>query len=52
MRDRPIEGCAWCATKDGNILLDFSVIDDAYGNRVPMRSIKYCPFCGRELKWR
>lgn len=30
--------------------LQFSVIDDDFGQYVHPKIIKYCPFCGRELQ--
>ena len=41
--------CLWCQNKKGKTDLDFSVIDDNFGQYVPQGLIKYCPFCGRKL---
>ena len=43
------EICLWCTDKSGKTDLDFSIIDDNFGQYVLRRMIKYCPFCGREL---
>lgn len=41
--------CPWCHNGDRS-KLDFSIIDDDFGQYVEPRMIKFCPFCGRELK--
>lgn len=40
--------CLWCTNNNGKTDLNFSVIDDDFGQYAPMWLIKYCPFCGRE----
>ena len=42
--------CPWCQNSKGKTDIDFSVIDDAFGQYVNVSLIKYCPFCGRKLK--
>lgn len=44
--------CLWCQDHNGKTDLDFSVLDDAAGAFVTMNTIRYCPFCGRDLKER
>lgn len=41
--------CAWCTDTNGRTDLDFGIIDDGLGMRLPERFIKYCPFCGRKI---
>lgn len=41
--------CAWCQDHNGKIDLDFSIIDDNFGQYVHRDLIKYCPFCGKRL---
>ena len=52
MRNKEIElkPCPWCQNDKGRTDLDFSIIDDEFGAYVPIHSIKYCPFCGRNIK--
>lgn len=42
--------CAWCTNRNGKTDLQFSIIDDDFGQYVHPKIIKYCPFCGRELQ--
>ena len=43
------ERCPWCTNANGKTDLDFSIIDDNFGQYVHQRMIKFCPFCGRRL---
>lgn len=42
--------CSWCQKPNGKTDLDFSVVDDNFGQFVHVNSINYCPFCGRDLR--
>lgn len=42
--------CCWCTNQRGKTELSFSIIDDDFGQYVHPNIIKFCPFCGRELK--
>lgn len=42
--------CSWCTNFNGTTDLLFTIIDDDFGTYVPEKFIKFCPFCGRELK--
>lgn len=42
--------CPWCQDKSGKTDLGFSVLDDDFAQWVHIDLIKFCPFCGRELK--
>lgn len=42
--------CPWCHDRKGNTDLRFSVIDDDFAQYVKNTLIKFCPFCGRDLK--
>ena len=48
--DIPKPRCPWCQDDWGNTDLDFSVIDDDFGQYVRYQMINFCPFCGRSLK--
>ena len=50
MKDTELKPCPWCQNDKGHTDLDFSIIDDGIGAYVPIHSVKYCPFCGRNLK--
>ena len=41
--------CPWCHNGDRN-KIEFSIIDDDCGQYVKPSMIKFCPFCGKELK--
>lgn len=41
--------CKWCKNHKGKSVLQFSVIDDDFGQYVRESMIKFCPFCGRKL---
>ena len=43
------ERCPWCTNVNGKTDLDFSIIDDNFGQYVHQHMIKFCPFCGRRL---
>ena len=45
-----LKPCPWCQNKNGKTDIQFSVLDDDFGQWVHQKFIKYCPFCGRELK--
>ena len=42
--------CTWCHNNKGKTELQFSVIDDDFGQYVKDTMIKFCPFCGRSLE--
>ena len=42
--------CPWCHNHKGKTELQFSVIDDDFGQYVKNSMINYCPFCGRKLR--
>lgn len=42
--------CRWCQNQNGKTDIDFSVVDDDFGAFVHPAMIKYCPFCGRNIK--
>lgn len=42
--------CRWCQDSKSRTSLEFSIIDDDFGQYVHPSLIKFCPFCGRELK--
>jgi hypothetical protein len=42
--------CLWCTNRSGKTDLTFSVIDDDMGQYVPANRLKYCPFCGRNVR--
>ena len=42
--------CPWCHNNKGKTDLNFSVIDDDFGQYVNHSLIKFCPFCGRKLE--
>lgn len=42
--------CSWCHNNKGKTELQFSVIDDDFGQYVKSSMIKFCPFCGRSLE--
>ena len=44
-----LNNCRWCKNHKGKSELQFSVIDDDFGQYVRESMIKFCPFCGREL---
>ena len=44
------ERCPWCTSTNGKTDLDFSIIDDNFGQYVHQRMINFCPFCGRRLQ--
>lgn len=41
------DGCAWC---EKDWMDEFAVFDVTVGHFVPDSMVKYCPFCGKELK--
>ena len=41
--------CPWCQNHEGKTDLDFSIIDDDFGQYVHYTMINFCPFCGRAL---
>ena len=45
MKDR----CRWCTNSRGKTSLEFSVIDEDFGQYVPGSLINFCPFCGRGI---
>lgn len=45
MKDR----CGWCTNGKGKTSLEFSVIDEDFGQHVPGSLINFCPFCGRGI---
>ena len=45
-----LKPCPWCQNHKGKTDLNFSVIDDDFGQYVKGSLIKYCPFCGRSLE--
>ena len=42
--------CPWCTNEKFKTDLDFTIIDDGIGQYIPSKLIKFCPFCGRDLK--
>ena len=42
--------CNWCQNHKGKTNLNFSIIDDDFGQYVHPKLIKYCPFCGRKIQ--
>lgn len=45
--------CPWCSVNGKPLKayqLEFSVLDEDFGQRVPMSMVKFCPFCGREIE--
>lgn len=44
------EDCSWCRNRKGKTDLNFTVIDDDFGQYVHPKLIKYCPFCGRKIQ--
>ena len=45
-----LKPCPWCQNKKWKTDLQFSVIDDDFGQYVKTSMIKFCPFCGRSLE--
>lgn len=45
-----LKPCPWCYGKNGKTDLDFTIIDDDFGQPVHPKLIKFCPFCGRSLQ--
>ena len=45
-----LKNCLWCQNNKGKTDLQFSVIDDDFGKYVKDYLIKFCPFCGRDLR--
>ena len=41
--------CHWCTDDKFKTDIGFSIIDDASGQYVHSKLIKFCPFCGRDL---
>ena len=41
--------CPWCHNGDRK-KIEFSIIDDDFGQYVKSSMINFCPFCGKELK--
>lgn len=41
--------CHWCTNEKFKTELDFDVVDEASGQFVHPKLIKFCPFCGRNL---
>ena len=46
------KSCLWCTNHKGKTDLQFTIVDDNFGQYVHPKLIKYCPFCGRELNRR
>lgn len=44
-----LKPCPWCHNHKGKSELQFTIIDDNFGQYVHEKLIKYCPFCGRKL---
>jgi sarcosine oxidase delta subunit len=44
--------CPWCNNHKGEDELQFTIIDDDCGQYVTEKLIRFCPFCGKELKER
>lgn len=44
-----LKPCSWCQNHKGETDLQFSVVDDDFGQCVKGSLIKFCPFCGRSL---
>ena len=43
--------CFWCTNVDGNTDVRFAVVDVKDTNKYVLPVfVKYCPFCGRNLK--
>ena len=45
-----LKNCLWCQNNKGKTDLQFSVIDDDFGQYVKGSLINFCPFCGRDLR--
>lgn len=50
MNKNKINNCKWCTDNKGRTLMNFLVLDVEVMKYVPIKRIKYCPFCGRKLK--
>ena len=44
-----LKPCPWCHNHKYKPELQFTIIDDNFGQYVHEKLIKYCPFCGRKL---
>lgn len=45
-----LKPCPWCHNHKGKPELQFTIIDDNFGQYVHEKLIEYCPFCSRKLK--
>lgn len=48
--NKTIKPCPWCNNHKGEDELSFTIIDDDCGQYVTEKLIRFCPFCGKELR--